>query len=85
LGLNFSKKPDVGLTTDIIRGMFSEIKKRLNLSQINEFTRDECEDRLMLLRYLIRRENTPKIQEEFCDYIQKIEKRLALLGDEDAF
>lgn len=61
--------------------MFSEIKKRLNLSKINEFTREECEDRLMLLRYLIRRENSPQVQEEFCDYVEKIEKRLTLLGD----
>jgi len=65
--------------------MFSEIKKRLNLSQINEFTREECEDRLLLLRYLLRRENTQQVHDEFMDYVQKIEKRLSLLGDEDAF
>jgi hypothetical protein len=63
--------------------MFSEIKKRLNLSKINEFTREECEDRLMLLRYLLRRENSPQVHEEFCDYVQKIEKRLILLGDSE--
>jgi hypothetical protein len=63
--------------------MFSEIKKRLNLSQINDFTREECEDRLMLLRYLLRRENSPQIQEEFSDYVQKIEKRLILLGPDE--
>lgn len=62
--------------------MFSEIKKRLNLSQINEFTREECEDRLLLLRYLLRRENSPKVEEEFCGYVTKLEKRLDLLGDE---
>jgi hypothetical protein len=64
--------------------MFSEIKKRLNLSHINEFTRDECEDRLMLLRYMMRRENSPKVTEEFNEYVQKIEKRLELMGDDDA-
>jgi hypothetical protein len=71
----------LGLTTDN-PGMFSEIKKRLNLSQINEFTREECEERLLLLRYLLRRENSRLVQEEFQDYVQKIEKRLALMGDE---
>lgn len=63
--------------------MFSEIKKRLNLSQINEFTRDECEDRLLLLRYMLRRENSPQVEEEFCGYVSKLEKRLELLGDQD--
>jgi hypothetical protein len=65
--------------------MFSEIKKRLNLSQINEFTREECEDRLLLLRYLLRRENTQQAHDEFMDYVQKIEKRLIFLGNEDVF
>ena len=60
--------------------MFSEIKKRLDLSKINEFTMEECEDRLMLLRYLLRRENSPEVHEEFHEYLQKIEKRLAMLG-----
>ena len=63
--------------------MFSEIKKRLNLSKINEFTRDECEDRLMLLRYLLRREDNPQVHEEFHDYLQKIEKRLVMLAESD--
>ena len=63
--------------------MFSEIKKRLNLSKINEFTREECEDRLLLLRYLLRRENSPQVEEEFCGYVSKLEKRLDLLGEEN--
>lgn len=64
-------------------GMFSEIKKRLNLSHINEFTREECEDRLMLLRYLLRRENTQEVQDEFLDYVGKIEERLRTLKTEE--
>jgi hypothetical protein len=63
--------------------MFSEIKKRLNLSKINQFTREECEDRLMLLRYLLRRENSQEVQEAFTDYVRKIEKRLRLLTEQE--
>jgi hypothetical protein len=63
--------------------MFAEIKKRLNLSQINDFTREECEDRLLLLRYLLRRENSPQVEEEFCGYVSKLEKRLELLDNDN--
>lgn len=55
----------------------------MNLSQINEFSREECEERLLLLRYLLRRENSAKVHETFHEYVQKIEKRLLFLGDGD--
>jgi len=56
--------------------MFSKIKERLSLSDIEQFSREECEDRLMLLRYLLRREESPAALAEFDPYIRKIERRL---------
>ncbi|WP_026463844.1 hypothetical protein [Adhaeribacter aquaticus] len=62
--------------------MLEEIKKRLMLRQIHRFTIEECEDRLMLIRYLQRREELHAYQQEFQDYIIKIEYRLANLKKE---
>jgi len=56
--------------------MFSKIKERLNLSNIEQFSREECEDRLMLIRYLLRREESPAALTEFNPYILRIEERL---------
>ncbi|PIQ21074.1 MAG: hypothetical protein COW65_11285 [Cytophagales bacterium CG18_big_fil_WC_8_21_14_2_50_42_9] len=56
--------------------MFSQIKEKLNLTHIEQFSREECEDRLMLIRYLLRREESPKAFAEFNPYILRIEQRL---------
>ena len=63
-----------------IWGMFSTIKERLNLSNIEQFSREECEDRLMLIRYLLRREDSPGAWAEFNPYILRIERRLKELN-----
>lgn len=62
--------------------MFSEIKERLNLTDIDHFSREECEDRLMLIRYLLRRENNSQTAAEFSPYIVKIEARINSLKAE---
>lgn len=64
--------------------MFSEIKERLNLADIEHFTKEECEDRLMLIRYLLRRENNPQVAAEFSPYILKIEARIRFLNAESS-
>jgi len=56
--------------------MFTKVKERLNLSNIEQFSREECEDRLMLIRYLLRREESPVALAEFNPYILQIERRL---------
>jgi len=60
--------------------MFSTIKERLNLSNIEQFSREECEDRLMLIRYLLRREDSPRAWAEFNPYILRMERRLKELN-----
>jgi hypothetical protein len=62
--------------------MFSEIKERLNLTNIDHFNREECEDRLMLIRYLLRRENNSQVAAEFNPYILQIEARINVLNAE---
>ena len=59
--------------------MFSQIKERLDLSHIEQFSKDQCEDRLMLIRYLLRREESPEALAEFNPYILRIEQRLKQL------
>ena len=59
--------------------MLAEIEKRLMLGSISDFTMAECEDRLMLLRYLLRREDLQVDQEELTNYVTRIEQRLIIL------
>ncbi len=59
--------------------MLAEIEKRLMLGSISDFTMAECEDRLLLLRYLLRREDLQVDKEELTIYETQIEERLAFL------
>jgi hypothetical protein len=60
--------------------MESTYDKRFGLNKIDTFSKPECEETLMLLRYLYRREEDLDLRVEMKNSMDRIELRLKTFG-----
>ena len=56
--------------------MENTYEKRFELNQLNTFSKPKCEETLMLLRYLYRREDDLDYRVEIRRYMEQLELRI---------
>ena len=57
-------------------------KERFNLNDLQKFKKQDCEESLMYLRYMLRRETSKEVDSEIKEYIEKVELRLKDIQDQ---
>ncbi len=56
-------------------------KDRFNLNDLQNLKKIDCEESLMYLRYMLRRETSTEVDAELKEYIEKVELHLKDLKD----